>query len=268
MKSSLEPRITIFDIQRFSVHDGPGIRTTVFLKGCPLRCLWCQNPEGLEFGSEDPTHSGKVRTMTPADLASELMADKVFFDTSGGGVTFSGGEPLAQAEALVRTARILRAQGVSVAVETALEVVQAQLELVLDEVDLILADLKLASSEEHLKWTGKGNEKILSNFGFLADYAIGHHHPQLIVRTPLIPGHTATEANLRGIRHFLSPWLPQLTWELLDFNPLARAKYLALGRTDYPFERFNSGLPAAERRLLEAAARLVPHPPTKESSPL
>jgi len=248
--------MTIFDVQRFSVHDGPGIRTTAFLKGCHLRCLWCQNPEGLDFGDADPARSGKIRQITPAELAEELLADQVFFETSGGGVTFSGGEPLAQAEGLVQTARLLRARGVHVAVETALEVPQAWLEMVLDEVDLVLADVKAADSGDHQRWTGRGNERVLSNFKLLADYAFEHGRPAVVARTPLIPGHTATEANIRAIGEFLAPWRPALAWELLDFNPLARSKYAALGRTDYTFDTLSKGLPADELHRLRLAAGL------------
>lgn len=258
--------MTIFDVQRFSVHDGPGIRTTVFLKGCPLRCLWCQNPEGLEFGSADPSHSGKVREVSPEDLAGELLADLVFFETSGGGVTFSGGEPLAQAEALVQTARILRSQRIHVAVETSLEVPQASLEIVLEEVDLILADLKVADPADHEAWTGRKNQLILANFRLLADSSKRHGHPEVVARTPLIPGHTATETNLKKIREFLAPW-PGLPWELLDFNPLARSKYRALGRSDYAFEHLSSGLLEQERRRLAAVAGLAFDPPPKELFP-
>ena len=259
--------MTVFDVQRFSVHDGPGIRTTAFLKGCYLRCLWCQNPEGLEFGSSDPSGSGKVREVSPADLAQELLADQVFFETSGGGVTFSGGEPLAQVEGLVQTARLLRAQGVHVAVETALEVPQEWLRLALDEVDLVLADVKAADPQDHARWTGRGNERVLNNFRFLADYALERGHPRVVVRTPLVPGHTATESNLRGLREFLAPWRPQLPWELLDFNPLARSKYQALGRTDYRFDHISQGLPAEELHRLEVVSGVIPNPPPQELSP-
>jgi pyruvate formate lyase activating enzyme len=255
--------MTIFDVQRFSVHDGPGIRTTAFLKGCPLRCLWCQNPEGLEFGLAGPA-SDKVREVTPAQLAEELLADRVFFETSGGGVTFSGGEPLAQPEAVAETARLLRAQGIHVAVETSLDVPQAWLALVLPEVDLVLADLKMADSADHFRGTGRGNERILANFRFAAE-AFAAGRPRVIARTPLIPGYTATEANLEALRAFLAPWRPLVTWELLDFNPLARSKYHALGRSDYPFQQFSTGLPQDVLRRLSAAAQ-VPYPPSPQES--
>ncbi len=242
--------MTIFDIQRFSIHDGPGIRTTAFLKGCPLRCLWCQNPEGLEFGSDDPSHSGKVRELSPAQLAEELSADQVFFETSGGGVTFSGGEPLAQAEELILTARLLRGRGISVAVETSLEVPLAVLETVLPEVDLLLADLKIWDSEDHQRGTGHGNQRILANFRFLADTASTRPKAAVVVRTPLVPGYTSTDSNLKAIRRFLDGWSPLPSWELLDFNPLARSKYQALGRTDYAFDAISKGLPAEEFQRL------------------
>jgi len=234
----------LFDVQRFSVHDGPGIRTTVFLKGCPLRCLWCQNPEGLEFGLEDPAGSGKVREVTPEALAEELLADLVFFETSGGGVTFSGGEPLAQVDELVRTARLLRAKGVSVAVETALHVPPAALEKLLGEVDLVLADLKVWKATDHEAWTGVRNELILQNFQRLVQAAQAGQ-VKLGARTPLIPGHTDTPANLQAIRAFLKSITPvaeatTVAWDLLNFNPLAKAKYTALGRDDYHFDHLST----------------------------
>lgn len=247
--------MTVFDVQRFSVHDGPGIRTTAFLKGCPLRCLWCQNPEGLEFGPGDPAGSGKVRQLSPEALAEELLADQVFFETSGGGVTFSGGEPLAQADELIACARILRAQGVSVAVESGLAVPAAVVDRVLPEIDLLLADLKVADPEDHRRWTGATNTGILENFRRAADHALAHAEFQLQARTPLVPGHTDTESNLRGLATFLAPWPGRWTWEWLDFNPLARAKYEALGILNYPFSQIRSGLAPDRRRHLEETLR-------------
>ena len=254
----------IFDLQRFSVHDGPGIRTTVFLKGCPLRCLWCQNPEGLEFGLGDAGDAGKVREISPADLAEELLADEVFFETSGGGVTFSGGEPLAQVDELIQTARLLRSRGIHVAVETSLYVPAAFVRKVLGEVDLIHADLKAWNPDDHKAWTGRSNTRILANFRLVAD-AAQQGGPTLIVRTPLVPEHTASEANLGQLREFLSGWSPAPAWELMDFNALARSKYQGMGRNNYPFEHLSTGLGAEQLQHFHVVAGLA-DPPVKETS--
>ncbi|MEW6111643.1 MAG: radical SAM protein [Rectinema subterraneum] len=228
--------MTIFDIQRFSVEDGPGIRTTIFLKGCPLRCKWCQNPEGLEFGlgsAYAPRVGEGIREIEPETLAEEAMADKVFFETSGGGVTFSGGEPLAQVDALVRTARLLHANGIHTAVETSLFVSREAIEKALGVIDLFLADLKILDPDLHERATGKRNKVILENFRFLAQQTKGSG--RLIVRTPLVPGYTAIQENLEAIGAFIASIDPGIPWEMLNFNPLASAKYMKLGKSDYEF---------------------------------
>jgi len=226
----------IFDIQRFSVDDGPGIRTTIFLKGCPLRCRWCQNPEGLEFGLDSayaPRAGEGVREIEPEALAEEAMADRVFFETSGGGVTFTGGEPLAQVDDVVKTARLLRANEIHTAVETSLFVSREAIEKALEVIDLFLVDLKILDPDLHERGTGKRNEIILENFRFLAQRTKGSR--RLIVRTPLIPGYTATQENLESIGAFIASIAPGVPWELLNFNPLASAKYSKMGKMDYEF---------------------------------
>jgi pyruvate formate lyase activating enzyme len=228
--------MTIFDIQRFSIEDGPGIRTTIFLKGCPLRCKWCQNPEGLEFGlgsGYEPRAGEGLQEIEPEILAEEAMADKVFFETSGGGVTFSGGEPLAQIDALVKTARLLHMNGIHTAVETSLFVNRDIIEKALDAIDLFFADLKIFDPDLHERATGKRNEVILENFRFLAHQTKGSG--RVVVRTPLVPGYTAIQENLEAIGTFIASIDPGLTWEMLNFNPLASAKYIKLGKSNYEF---------------------------------
>ncbi len=227
--------MTIFDVQRFSIHDGPGIRTTVFLKGCPLRCRWCQNPEGLEFGLkvDDPGPAEGFREIEPLELAEEVLADSVFFETSGGGVTFSGGEPMAQLEDVLRAAAALRARGIHTAMETSLHAPPESMRRALSAIDLFIADIKIFDSSAHERGTGFANEAILDNFRFLGESLRGTG--RLIVRTPLIPGYTATEENLERIAAFISSVDRSISWELLDFNPLGSAKYAKLGRGDYEF---------------------------------
>ena len=226
MKLSRAQVMTIFDVQRFSLHDGPGIRTTVFFKGCPLRCLWCQNPEGLEFGIDNVKSSKnakKYRCITPEVLAEEVQADSVFFEVSGGGVTFSGGEALAQIDDVCTVAGILRTKKIHTAVETSLYAPTESIQKAVDSIDLILADIKIFDTEKHKAAIGADNELIRENFKYIAEKLKGTG--RLIARTPLIPGYTADKKNIAEIGAFIGSIDPSIQWELLNFNPLASAKY-------------------------------------------
>ncbi len=263
---------TIFDVQRFSLHDGPGIRTTVFCKGCPLRCLWCQNPEGLErdirvwnfanlcvgcgncmtacrHGALSAGADGKPvidhdrckrcgacieecnrnalaldgREWGAEELARTLLADTVFFAASGGGVTFSGGEPLAQAEFVRDAAERMREAGVPTALETCLDVPWESVELVAPHIDFFQIDLKLADPGRHRDATGRDNGRILENFRRLAKLVPDGKHWR--VRIPLVPGYTADKDNIRAIGAIVAEANPDIEVELLNFNPLAEAKY-------------------------------------------
>lgn len=244
----------VFDIKEFSLHDGPGIRTTVFLKGCPLRCVWCHNPEGL---SREPQlmikHSqcegcGSCRRgcrhaecqpygrclhacpkglislsgerMTSAELAERLLVNRDFF--ADGGITFSGGEPTMQAAFLLETAEWLK--GVHLTVETCGYAEPQHFRAVVDRMDYVMMDIKLCDEAQHRRYTGRSNRLILENFTYLRKSG----KPYLI-RTPLIPGITDTQENLDGIREIIG----ESPWELLDYNPFASAKYPSLGMT-YP----------------------------------
>lgn len=167
----------VFDVQRFSVHDGPGIRTTVFLRGCPLRCAWCHNPEGLE------------RVAEPADdpwldeVMREVRADRDFFEVSGGGVTLSGGEPLLSASRALALLRAVRAEGLHTCLQTCGAVPSATLRAVLPWVDLFMFDLKHADDGEHRRWTGAGNALIHQNARLLVE-----HGAKVQFRMPVLPG--------------------------------------------------------------------------------
>lgn len=259
----------IFDIRRFSTHDGNGIRTNIFFKGCPLRCVWCQNPEGLEttvrpvyFESkcigcgicaktaqnggvyiekgkiyirrnyEDRWDqiikncpSGAIRMdaqeYTVEELIEEVMKDKVFFRDTGG-VTISGGEPLMQGKFAVELLKELKKQGIHTAVETALHVPSDILISAVPWLDQIHADLKMIDPGEHRKYTAVSNAQILQNLRWLLN---SEYRERVIIRTPLIPGMTAVEENLAGIAEFLSGIYPEVHYELLNYNPLAEAKY-------------------------------------------
>ena len=265
----------VFDIRRFSTHDGGGIRTTVFLKGCPLKCVWCQNPEGLSFQSKPMYFSGKCihcgtclrlarqggvfeengeirlnrdvnddwdaiidacpsgaivmdsRTYEPEELVEELLKDEVFF-RNGGGVTLSGGEPLGQPEFAIKVLKLLHGAGIHTAIETALDVSSEYVKEALPYLDLIYADMKIADERQHKRYTGVSNVRIKQN---LTCILTSSHREKAVIRTPLIPGHTATEENLGEIASFLSGLYPEVKYELLNYNPLAEAKYHLVGRT-------------------------------------
>ena len=269
----------VFDIRRFSTHDGNGIRTTVFLKGCPLKCAWCQNPEGIS-GQIQPVYfenkciqcgtclkiaknggvyleNGKIqlnrtrvddwpaiidqcpsgaiemdsKLISVEELVDELMKDEVFF-RKGGGVTLSGGEPLMQGEFAVQVLKSLQEKGVHTAIETALNVSTSIVENVVPYLDLIYADMKIADEGEHRKYTGLSNVLIKQNIEYILT---SENKEKAIIRTPLIPYYTATEDNLAKIAEFLSGLYPQVKYELLNYNPLAEAKYHLVER-EYCFK--------------------------------
>lgn len=242
----------IFDLKEMAVHDGPGLRTTVFFKGCPLRCRWCHNPEGLSpqpqllvktarcrncglcrrgCGHDDCRPFGRClhicpenclevagRTLSAEALAAELRQSAQLLGSGFGGVTFSGGEPLAQPGFLLETAS--RLAGVHLCVETSGFAAEAVFRQAVDAMDYVIMDLKLADAELHRQYTGVDNGPILSNLRLLQRSGKPH-----LIRTPLIPGITDTAENLSAIEALLdgSPW------ETLPYNPLAGAKYPMVG---------------------------------------
>lgn len=288
----------IFDVRRFSTHDGGGIRTTVFFKGCPLRCAWCHNPEGIDFGRRPLWFAGKCigcggcvelarfggvrRTETgiavdPAaeedwdaildacptgalrwdsrdvrvdELMELIRRDMPFYAHGGGGATLSGGDPLMQADFARELLLRCREEGVHTAIETELHAPEEAVQAVLPLVDLIYADLKLLDGGLHRHWTGVGNERILSNLEALLT---GPLSERLILRTPLIPRITATEENLRAIAAWLARRNSAVRWELLNYNPLAAAKYPLVGR-EYSLQE---NLPRFSAEQMEAFAELT-----------
>ncbi len=264
----------IFDIKRYAIHDGPGIRTTVFFKGCPLRCWWCHNPESQSPRPEimlranrcilcgacqadcpqgaiqldragattdrtlcdlcaicvDACYSGarelSGREMTVHQVLAEIERDIPFYDQSGGGVTFSGGEPLLQPAFLSALLHACRQRGIHTVLDTSGYTSWDTLERIRDNVDLFLYDLKLLDPVRHVKYTGVSNHLILSNLRALS----GHGH-RLLVRMPIIPGINDAEADLRAAGDFLA-CLPHLEGvELLGYHHTGLAKYETLGRS-------------------------------------
>lgn len=257
----------VFDIKRYAIHDGDGIRTTIFLKGCPLRCKWCHNPEGLSASlqlgyvanscigcmrcinrckkqclsmvnghihvSEDcdacgecvdfcPTNSLKMigQDMSLEQLRKEIEKDRIFYETTGGGVTFSGGEVFMQTEFLVDALQMCKDMGVHTTIESSFMTSFKYIEKVVGLVDQFIVDIKLMDSELHKAFTGIDNALILDNITKLMKYDVS-----LLIRTPLIPNITATKENLSCIGEFVRSLEHRVEIELLNYNPLAESKY-------------------------------------------
>ena len=221
--SVTEPVGTVFRIQRFSIHDGPGIRTTVFLQGCPLRCRWCHNPEGIP-----PVESGRmsrdVSTFTSASLADEVEKDTPFFDRSGGGVTFSGGEPLLQPAFLAQTLEELRQREIHTCVDTSGFAPAETLEPIIPLCDTFLFDLKLIHEVEHREYTGVSVTPVLHSLELLSARLA-----DINIRIPLIPGITDTGKNIDGIIGFLVQLDTVRRVNILPFHGTGEGKYEKLG---------------------------------------
>ena len=221
----------VFDIRELTIHDGPGLRTTVFLKGCPLHCAWCHNPEGR---SPDPQllrgpNGDRVagRRYRADELASLLNRQAPLL--TDGGVSFSGGEPLMQADFL--EAVLERLEGLHVVLGTCGFAPAENFLRVVRRSDLVLFDLKLLDPEAHRRWTGVDNRMILDNLERLAELGVAY-----LIRVPLVPGVTDTDANLSAIARYARalPRSPRV--ELLPYNRAAGGKYAACGlewRPDY-----------------------------------
>ena len=266
----------IANIQRFSLHDGPGIRTTVFLKGCPLNCRWCHNPENRSSqpevvvvesrctgcsqcvpvcpsrradahatGNHQQAFSCRLcgacveacpalarqmvgKRMTVAEVMDEIRRDTIFYDDSQGGVTFSGGEPLAQPEFLGALLAACAAEGIHTAVDTCGFAAQQQLLAVAAKANLFLYDLKILNDAKHVQLTGVSNVVILDNLGSLVRV-----HNNIWLRIPIIPGLNDTEEDLEATRRFAAalPAIRQIN--LLPYHKTAMHKFKQLGR---PYE--------------------------------
>ena len=266
MKTS---KVLVFDIKRFAVHDGYGLRTTVFFKGCPLRCVWCQNPEGLSF-EKTPLYfenscihckrcekfsqenqmeyknnrpyfnysykndfdnlikfcpTGAIRydskEYTAEELLLKIKEDKVFFRDEGG-VTFSGGEPLMQSDFLLEILKKCKEENISTAIETSFCAPIETIKKIIPYLDLIYIDLKIFDEKLHEKFTGVSSKLIKENIKYILE---NKYREKVIIRTPLIPNITAFENNLKNIANFISNIYKDVKYELLNYNPLASAKY-------------------------------------------
>jgi pyruvate formate lyase activating enzyme len=278
MENSTEIIGTIFKIRRFSVHDGPGIRTSVFLKGCPLNCIWCHSPEGI---SQDITIwydksvciacgecvracpnraltlenardsqikidrklcclSGDCVNVCPTgaiqftgskvsvkEIMHEVEKDMLYYEISGGGITLTGGEPLYQPEFSLPILDLCRKKSIHTAVETCLFCERDSIEKIIDYVDMFIVDMKISDRDQHIVYTGKSNEIIRKNIGFLAD-----NKKNILIRIPMVDNITDTEENKSAIRNFISSIDGRIPIEYLSYNPLAGNNYKKL---DIPF---------------------------------
>lgn len=287
MTESNNIKARLLEIQRMSTEDGPGIRTTVFLKGCHLHCEWCHNPESISskpqlqwlktscIGCQTcvavcPNHalsyeenaivinqalcdacgdcaeecpSGALEIMgedvTVDEVVNEVLKDKVYFETSGGGITVSGGEPTIQTEFVVEFLKRMKQNGIHTALDTCGMGTHTAYEKILPYTDLILFDVKEIDSAKHKTFTGSGNEKILEKLKLLSEWIRVNESPKALwVRTPVIPNTTDTEENILGIGKFIAENdIHPERWELCAFNNLCADKYLRLG-TQWKYENY------------------------------
>jgi pyruvate formate lyase activating enzyme len=227
----------VFDIKEFTVHDGPGIRTTVFLKGCPLACMWCHNPEGQSIQPQViRTPSGERvagREYSSRELAALLNQQASILRTNEGGITFSGGEPLFQAEFVAEVIDAL--DDLHVVLDTCGYGSRQDFLLLLARSNLVFYDLKLIDSQQHLHYTGYDNDLILHNLELL-----GESGKPFIIRVPLVPGVTDTSANLAGIVDVIKKFPGLVEVNLLPYNRAAGSKYQYAGmefKPDYDEKR-------------------------------
>ncbi|WP_413113861.1 glycyl-radical enzyme activating protein [Thaumasiovibrio sp. DFM-14] len=266
---------TVFNIQKFSVHDGPGIRTTVFLKGCPLRCKWCSNPESQTFspsvlfdknkciecglcinactkGAMSRDKNKKVDTskcvgcgecanvcptkalilsgkkMTVAEVIDEVKKDVIHYRRSSGGMTLSGGEPLAQPEFTEALLRSAKANGIHTAIETTGLAAPEVLDRIIPLLDVVLMDIKNLFPEKHIEFTGVENKQILRNAIHISKLA-----KQVSIRVPVIPGFNDDEQSIKAIATFATHMSNVTRLHLLPYHNYGQGKYNLLNR---PYE--------------------------------
>jgi len=234
----------VFDIKRFAVNDGPGIRTAVFLKGCPLRCQWCHNPEGLCRDIEQSTKTvrvdGVAYTMpysigyetTTTNLVAELLKDQIFMEDSDGGVTFSGGEPLMQAAFLHQMLKELHQKGIHTAVDTSGFAQWSDIEPLIPHTSLFLYDLKCIDDAKHQRFTGVSNAIILENLKKLSELGA-----PVQIRIPIIPTFNYEDNEMGLLLSFIRQLSNVVRVDLLPYHKIAQSKYERLGIYNPLFEK-------------------------------
>jgi pyruvate formate lyase activating enzyme len=229
----------IFDIKRFAIHDGPGIRVTVFFKGCTMACWWCHNPEGINPEVEDYTKEttldGKVICETVKagewiaieDLMKEIEKERIFMDESGGGVTFSGGEPFFQPEFLLAALRECNERSIHTCVDTSGFTSEQWIRQAASLTGLFLYDLKLIDEKEHKKYTGVSNKQILRNLKILVELK-----RNINIRIPLIPGINDQPTQINNMIGYLIKLNGITNVDLLPYHYYARNKYKRFNRNN------------------------------------
>jgi pyruvate formate lyase activating enzyme len=243
----------IFNIKRYAIHDGPGIRVTFFLKGCPLNCWWCHNPEGISPKPERVARIDRIgerefrveeevgKYYTSGELLAIAEKERVFMEESGGGVTFSGGEPLMQAEFLIEALSIFKGKGMHTTVDTSGYASNSVIKRVATHTDLFLFDLKHLDSDRHTEFTGVGNEPILENLDFLIS-----EKKKIYLRFPVIPGFNDDNEHLSRVREFAgslnSDYVTEM--DLLPYHHIGSSKYK---RFNMEYRMSGTGQPSDER---------------------
>jgi pyruvate formate lyase activating enzyme len=224
----------IFDIKKFSIHDGPGIRTTVFMKGCPLNCWWCHNPESKKIEPEEfpgctfrwsNSYSADNRDVIGKEaftdeVMREIEKDFLFYEESGGGATFSGGEPMLQTDFLLSLLTECKSKDISTAVDTTGYAPFKNFEKIYNVADIFLYDLKLMDEDAHIKYTGVSNKIIHENLERLSS-----NGKRVILRIPIIPGITDTNENIERTIGYISSLRNITEVDLLPFHKTANSKY-------------------------------------------
>lgn len=226
----LETKGRIFDIQRYSIHDGNGIRTIVFLKGCVLRCRWCCNPESQEYDIQTMMVQGKPKTIgrdvTVKEVMDEVEKDRPYYRRSGGGLTLSGGESLCQPEFARDLLRAAKSAGINTALESMACAGYEVIESILPYLDQYLMDIKHMDSHKHKEFTGRGNELMLENARRVAQSGL----TELSIRVPVIPTFNDTPEEIRDIARFADKLPGVKRIHLLPYHRLGQDKYEGLGR--------------------------------------
>ncbi len=287
----------IFDIKRYAIHDGPGIRTTVFFKGCPLRCRWCHNPESWKLHPEPSLRHGRCvrcgrcieacslglirlvdgqpvtdvekcqmcgacvdvclagareiigQQISVAEIMAEVEKDRIFYDQSGGGVTFSGGEPLMQPEFLLALLDQCRQVGIHTAVDTTCYAEPKIIRDVANKTDIFLCDLKHMDSSMHKRYTGVGNVLILNNIRYLAEAGA-----KILIRVPIIPGFNDDDKNIKEAARFTKTLKGVNRIDILPYNRGGLEKSVRLSdnfelmQTETPSDETMEGIAETFRR--------------------
>lgn len=243
----------IFSVKRYSIHDGPGIRVTFFMKGCPLSCWWCHNPEGI---SPEPEEIEKLTRVGDLEFrkteivgnsypVEEILKiaekERVFIEKSNGGVTFSGGEPLMQPDFLLEALKACRRKGFHTAVDTSGHCPSENLERIIPFTDLFLFDLKHPDSARHLEYTGVTNEIIIRNFKLILK-----SRSELMIRIPVIPGFNDSEEDMSEFRRFIHDNKNEQVKmiNLLPYHKIGSSKYKRFNR---PYRMESTIQPSSER---------------------